>query len=145
LFAGVGLRNQEVIQIDAQLARIDRIERVLGVHERAYAAGLLRFRNHVQRQSRLARAFRAINFNDAPLRETANAKRNIKRKRASGDRLDLDNGLFAQAHDRAFAEGLIDLLQSGRERLLLVRFHRFLNKLQLRCHLTPSIWPRVQL
>ena len=43
LLAGVGLRDQQVVDIDAELAGIDRIERVFGVDEGADAALLLGF------------------------------------------------------------------------------------------------------
>ena len=58
LFAGVGLGDQQIADVDAQLLRIAGVERVLGVDEGAGAALLLRFGQHVQRQRRLARAFR---------------------------------------------------------------------------------------
>ena len=38
LLAGVGLRNQQIVDVDAELLRIDRIERVFGVDERRGAA-----------------------------------------------------------------------------------------------------------
>ena len=38
LLAGVRLRDEQVVDVDAQLARVDRVERVLGVHERGHAA-----------------------------------------------------------------------------------------------------------
>ena len=41
LFAGIRLRDQQVVDVDAELLRVDRIERVLGVDERAGAAVLL--------------------------------------------------------------------------------------------------------
>ena len=54
LLAGVGLRDQQVFQIDAELAGIDRVERMFGIDEGADAALLLRFGDRVQRQRRLA-------------------------------------------------------------------------------------------
>ena len=42
LLAVVGLRDQQVVEIDAELAGILRVERVLGVDERRHAAELLR-------------------------------------------------------------------------------------------------------
>ncbi len=96
---------------------------------------------HVQRQRRLARAFRAINFNDAALGQAANAERDVERQRAGGDRFDLDHRLLAQAHDRAFAEGLVDLLQSGCQGLLLVRFHCLPQQASAWPSSPPSVWP----
>jgi hypothetical protein len=44
LLAGVGLGNQQVLEIDAELAGVNGVERVLGVDEGADAAALLRLR-----------------------------------------------------------------------------------------------------
>mgnify|MGYP003694647087 CR=1 FL=1 len=44
LLAVVRLRDQQVVDVDAQLLRIRGVERVLGVHERRHAAELLRLR-----------------------------------------------------------------------------------------------------
>ena len=54
LLAGIGLRDQQVVDIDAELAGIDRIERMLRVDEGADAAALLRLGDGVQRERRLA-------------------------------------------------------------------------------------------
>jgi hypothetical protein len=49
LLAMVGLRDQEFVDIAPELARIDRVERVLRIDEGADATLLLRFRDGVQR------------------------------------------------------------------------------------------------
>ena len=69
LFAVVRLRDEQVVHIHAQLARIDRIERVFRVDECGLAAELLRFGDHVQRERRLAARFRAVDFDYAAARE----------------------------------------------------------------------------
>ena len=66
LLAAVRLAEQQVVDVDAELAGVDRVERVLGIDEGAGAARLLRLGDRVQRQGRLARAFRAVNLDDAP-------------------------------------------------------------------------------
>ena len=43
LFAGVGLRNQQIVDIDAQLLSVPGIKCVFGVDKRRQTAGLLRF------------------------------------------------------------------------------------------------------
>jgi hypothetical protein len=43
LLAGVGLRHQQVVHVHAELLGVARVERVLGVHERAGAAVLWQF------------------------------------------------------------------------------------------------------
>ena len=56
-----------------------------------------------------------------PLRQPADAERDVERQRAGGDRLDLDHLLvLAEPHDRAFAEGPLDLRQRGVQRLRFV-------------------------
>ena len=47
LFAIIRLRDQQVVDVHAQLLRVGRIQRVLRVHERGQPAGLLRLRNNL--------------------------------------------------------------------------------------------------
>src|SRR5215813_3199808 len=54
LLAGVGLRDQEIVDVDAELAGVYRVERVLGVDEGADAALPLRLRHAMQRERGLA-------------------------------------------------------------------------------------------
>ena len=82
LLAGVGLRNQEIVEIDAELAGIDRIERMFGVDEGADAALLLRLGDDMQRQRRLARGFRARRSR-SPGRAAGRRRRARCRARAS--------------------------------------------------------------
>ena len=56
LLAGIGLRDDQLIDIDAQLLGIDRVERMLGVDEGGGAAVALRLGDDVERERRLARA-----------------------------------------------------------------------------------------
>ena len=44
LLARVRLRDEQVVDVDADVARVDRIERVLGVDQRRHAARALRTR-----------------------------------------------------------------------------------------------------
>src|SRR5512132_169033 len=121
LFPGIGLRDQQIVDVDAELAGVNRIERMLGVDERANSALLLRLGDRVQRERRLAGTFRAIDFNDAAARQTAYAERDIEADRAGGDRLGLDRLPLAEPHDRAFAEGSLDLTDRRVDRPGLVR------------------------
>ena len=59
LLAGVGLRDQQLVDVDAELSGVAGIERVLGVDEGADAARLLRLGDAVQGERGLARGFRA--------------------------------------------------------------------------------------
>ena len=90
LLAGIGLRDQEIVDIDAELAGIDRIERMFGIDEGADAAALLGFGDRLQRQRGLAGGFRPIDLDDAAPRQAADAKRDIEPQRAGRDRFDLE-------------------------------------------------------
>src|SRR5271166_2138379 len=122
LLAGVGLADQQIVDVHAELAGIQRIERVLGVDERTGAAALLRLGDGVQGQRGLARTLRAVDLDDAAARHAADAQRQIQAERARRDHLDLlVDAALAHAHDRALAEGAFDLRQRGVECLVL--FH----------------------
>ena len=54
LLAGVGLRDQQLLQVDAELLRVLDVERVLGVDEGAGAAELLHLGDDLQRERGLA-------------------------------------------------------------------------------------------
>ena len=110
LLAVVGLRDQQVVEVDAELLRVLRVEGVLGVDERRHAAELLRFGDDLQRERRLARRFRAEDLDDAPARHAADSEGIIEADRPGGDGRDGGHGiLLAQAHDRALAELFLDL------------------------------------
>src|SRR6185369_17573781 len=99
---------------------------MLRVDETADAALLLGFGNNLQSQRRLARAFWPVDFDNAALRETADAKCDVETKRAGRDRLDVDQLLVGgEAHDRPLAEILVDLRECLLERLLFVHFAPF--------------------
>ena len=110
LLAVVGLRDEQVVDVDAELLRVRRVERVLGIDERRHAAELLRFGNHLQRQRRLARRLGPEDLDDAAARHAADAERVVDADGAGRNRVDRLNGaLLAEAHDRALAELLLDL------------------------------------
>ncbi len=124
LLAGVRLGHQQAVDVDAQRLGVNRVERVLGVDERGLAAHLLRLRDDVQRDSRLARGFRPVNLHDTAARQAADAQRGIQPDRAGRDMVDVHAGVFAQAHDRALA---VLLLQPGQrlfQRGLFIRGRR---------------------
>ena len=121
LLAGVGLGDQQVVDIDAELAGIDRVERMLGVDEGADAALLLRLGDDVQRQRGLAGGFRPVDLDDAAARQAADAERDVEAERAGRDRLDVHRlVVLAEPHDRALAEGALDLGERGIQRLRLI-------------------------
>jgi hypothetical protein len=113
--------DQELVDIDAELARIGRIERVLGIDEGAGAAGLLGLRDDMERQRGLARAFRPVDLHHPAARQAADAKRQVEADRAGRDGLGLGHRLaLAQLHHRALAEGPLDLHERGVQRLVPV-------------------------
>src|ERR1035437_911940 len=116
LVAVVGLRHGQVLDLDAGLARVGRVERVFRVDKRAGTAHLLRFRDTFQRQRGLARRFRAVDFDYAPARQSTHAQCEVESERAG--RYDGDiarNRLLAELHDRALAELFLDLAQRRRQ------------------------------
>ena len=82
LLAGVGLGDQQLVGVDAEVLRVDGIERVLGVDERGRAAEPLRLGDDVERERRLPRGLRAEDLGDAAARDPADAERDVERERA---------------------------------------------------------------
>ena len=112
LLAVVGLRDEQLVDVDADLLRVERVHRVLGVDEGAHAAELLRLGEDVVDERRLARGLRAEDLDDAPARHAADAEREVERQRARRDRVDAHlRARVAHAHDRALAELALDLRQ----------------------------------
>ena len=75
----------------------------------------------MQGQRRLTGAFRSVDFDDAPHRQTANAKGNIQPQRAGRTGFDLlDRIAIAQLHNRSLAELPLNLGKRAVQRLLLV-------------------------
>src|SRR5277367_1040591 len=87
LLAGVGLRDQELVDVDTELAGIDRIERVFGIDEGADAALLLALRHRVQRQRGFSRGFRPVDLDHPPSRQAADAERDVEPERTGRYRL----------------------------------------------------------
>ena len=119
LLAGVGLRDQQFVDIDAQPLGIGGIERVLGVDNGADAAAPLRIGDDMQAERRFAGALRPIDLGDAPARDAADAQRQIEHDRAGRDGFDFDmRPVLAELHDGAFAEAALDLRHRQLQRLL---------------------------
>ena len=85
LLAVVGLRHQQVVDVDPELLGVFRVERVFGVDERRHAAGPLRLGDHLQRERGLARRFRPEHLDDAAAREAADAQGVVDADRPGGD------------------------------------------------------------
>ncbi len=128
LFAVVGLRDQEIVDVHAELAGVDGIERMLGVDEGGDAAELLGFGDDVQGHGGLAAGFRAVDFDDAAARESADAQREVQGEASGGDHANGHQHIaVAQAHDRALAVVFFDL-----------RYRCFEQFCFIVCHFTPQ-------
>ena len=139
LLAGVGLRDQKVVELDAELPGVGGVERVLRVDEGADAAALLRLGDGVQRERRLAGRFRAVNLHDAAARKSADAERDVEAERAGRNGGDLHHlAVLPKPHDGALAEGPLDLGERGVERLRLVHSVPVFDDSQRRYHGIPQ-------
>ena len=124
LLAGVGLRDEELVDVDADLLRVGRVHRMLGVDEGADAAEALRLGDHVVDERRLARRLRAEDLDHATARQAADPERHVERERAGRDRADRDLSLIAHPHHGALAEIALDLPESRVQSLLAIHLHR---------------------
>src|SRR5258708_1911953 len=110
LLAVIGLRDEKIVYVHTEFARIDRIERVLRINEGGLAAELLRFGDDVKSHGGLAAGFRAVDFDHAAAGEATNTQSGVNGETPAGNYTDgHQNVPAAQAHDRAFAVGLFDL------------------------------------
>ena len=101
LLAVVGLRHEQLVDVDADRARVDGIDRVLGVDERADAAHLLGLGDDLVDERRLTRGLGAEDLDDPPARHAADAEREVDRQRAGRDRRHRHDGrVVAEAHQR---------------------------------------------
>ena len=120
LLAGVGLRHQQRVAVDAELARVLRVEGVLGVDEGRDATGPLSVGDRVQRERRLAAGLRPVDLHDAAARQAADAERDVEGDRTGRDHLDRRPHLITEAHHRALAVRALDLRERVVEGLVAV-------------------------
>ena len=115
--ARIGLRDQELVYLHAELLRVLRVERVLGVDEGSGAAQLLHLRDHREGQRRLARGFRPIDLDHATPGQSTDAERDVEAQRSCRDHLDVLRRGRVHLHDGALAELLFDLSQSSLQKM----------------------------
>jgi hypothetical protein len=120
LLTRVRLRDQQRLDVDAQLSRVIGVERVLRVDVRRDAAGLLRVRDDMQAERRLSARLGSIDLSDATAGNAAHADRRIEIDRTGRNRLDADLLIRSEPHDRALTTALFDLRDGQIQRLLLV-------------------------
>ena len=123
LLTGVRLGDQQGVHVHPQGPGVHRIEGVLHVDERRLAALLLGLRHGMQRQGGLARRLRPVNLDDTTAGQAADAQRRIQRHGAGGNAFHVHAHVLPQAHDRALAVILLNLLQGGLQGLLALIPH----------------------
>jgi len=123
LLAGVGLRDEQIVDVDPDPLGVGGVHRVLCIDEGADAAAALGLCDHVVDERRLPRGLRAEDLDDAPARQSADPQREVERERARRNCADRDLGLVVHAHHRALAELALDLAERGVESLLAVHRH----------------------
>ncbi|MNS88177.1 hypothetical protein D3C72_1221410 [compost metagenome] len=123
LFAGIRLRDQQVVDIDAQLASVLGIQRVFGVDEGTGSTHFLSLGDDRQGQRGFTGRLRAVDLDDTAFWQTANAQGNVQAQGASGNGRDRLTLVVAHAHDRAFTELTLDLPQGRSQGALLVVVH----------------------
>src|SRR5574337_119121 len=116
--------HHHVVDLDAELFGIGRIERVFGVDEGGGAAGALATGDRLQGHGGLAGRFRPVDLDHATAWQAADTQSDIQPQRAGGDGLDRLVDAIAHAHHGTLAELLLDLAEGGAERLALVVIHR---------------------
>ena len=121
LLPGVGLGDEQVVDVHADGAGVHGVHGVLGVDVGADPAVSLRLGHHVHGEGRLTRRLGSVDLDDASAGKAADPEREVERQRPGGDRLDPQVEVLPHPHDRAFAELLFDLAQCHVERL--VAFH----------------------
>ena len=124
LFAGVGLRDQQFIDVDTDGLGIDRIHGVLGIDVGTGAAIALRLGHNMGSEGGLARGFRAVDLGDPASRQATDTERKVEGQSAGGHRLDGHRRLVAHLHDGALAELLLNLAERHVQRLVSIH-HRF--------------------
>ena len=124
LLTGVGLRNEEVVDVDADVLRVRRVHRMLGVDECTDAAAALCLRDHVVDERRLSGGLRPEDLDDAAAREPADPEREVECERAGRHRADRDVRVVVHLHDGALAELTLDVPEGGVQSLLAIHFHQ---------------------
>ena len=125
LLAVVGLRDQEVVDVDADGLGVQRVHGVLGVDEGGLAAEALGLGDEVVHEGGLAGRLGAVDLDDAAARDAAHSERDVESERACRHALQVvAHRMVAHAHDAALAELALDLGHGCVEGLVLVQTGR---------------------
>ena len=118
LLAVVGLGDQQLVGVDADLPRVGGVDGVLGVDEGADPAARLGLGDDVVDEGRLPGGLGPEDLDDAAARDPAHAEGDVQGQRAGGDRLHVDRADVSELHQRALPEVLLDLLDRRLQRLV---------------------------
>ena len=123
LLAGVGLGDEQLVDVDTDGRGVHRIHGVLGVDVRTHAAVALGLGHDVHSEGGLARRLGTVDLGHPASGQTADTEGEVERQRAGRHRLDRHVGALAHLHDGALAVLLVDLLERHLERLVTVVAH----------------------
>ena len=122
LLSRVGLGDEQIVGIDADLPCIIHVEGVLGVDEGRQAVLFLRLRDDVEGQGRLPARFGSEDLDDPSPGHSTRPERHVEADRAGGNRGDIGDHLAAaQPHDRPFPKLPLDLGDCQIDRLFSLR------------------------
>ncbi len=85
LLAGIGLGDEQIFDVDAELLGVLDIERMLGIDICGHTAGSLHVGGEMEREGSLAGGLGAVDLGDASARNAADAGGGIEVDGAGGD------------------------------------------------------------
>ena len=109
LLAGVGLADEQLVDVDPDGPRVHRVHRVFRIDEGRDAARLLCIGHGMQGDRGLTAGLRAVDLDHAAAREAADPERHIERDRTGRDDLDGRPDVVTETHDGTLAVLLLDL------------------------------------
>ena len=113
MLAVVGLGDEQVVYVYAQLGGIEAVESMFGVDEGGDASGFLGLGDGVDGQRGLTGRFGAVDFDDTAAGITAYTQGHVQSDGAGGDDFHLLDVVVAHFHDGAFSEALFYLVHGG--------------------------------
>ena len=118
LLSRIRLGNIEIIDIDADISGVDRIQSVLRIDKSRNSSALLNFCDHMQRNGRFSAGLRSVDLNDPALGDPAEPERYIERERPCRDHFDIHLRLgLSELHHRSLAEFLLKVADRCFQRL----------------------------
>ncbi len=113
LFTVVRLRDEERVDVDAEVGGVDGVEGVFRVDEGGFAAEFLCFCDGVQSEGSLTGGLRSVDLDNAAPGKSADAGGGVEGEGAGGDGLHVQVLAVSETHDGAFAVGAFDLCDRG--------------------------------